>query len=203
LPALITLGVTVVYPVAWTLWLSLNGPDTALRGTPDFRGLDNYLRIGGSSEFRAALVNTLGLTAASFLLEAGLGLAMALALHRSLRGSRVFRAIVALPLMVAPVVGAHKWTHRQKPSYQYQGFLRYPLRDNLDLRVGLSHQSGGENRMEQSWLDDSQRSSKWSAGFAWFFLPGTQLAATVGRDIAAEHGFREDSRLNIRLLQVF
>jgi hypothetical protein len=35
------------------------------------------------------------------------------------------------------------------------------------------------------------------------FLPGTQLAATVGRDIAVEHGFREDSRLNIRLLQVF
>jgi hypothetical protein len=99
--------------------------------------------------------------------------------------------------------GAHKWSHRQKPSYQYQGFLRYPLRDNLDLRVGLSHQTGGENRMEQSWLDDSQRSSKWSAGFAWFFLPGTQLAATVGRDIAVEHGFREDSRLNIRLLQVF
>ena len=99
--------------------------------------------------------------------------------------------------------GAHKWNHRQKPSYQYQGFLRYPLRDNLDLRVGLSHQTGGENRMEQSWLDDSQRSSKWSAGFAWFFLPGTQLAATVGRDIAVEHGFREDSRLNIRLLQVF
>ena len=62
LPALLALGVTVIYPVAWTLWLSLNGPDTALRGTPDFRGLDNYIRIGGSGEFQAALVNTLGLT---------------------------------------------------------------------------------------------------------------------------------------------
>ena len=109
LPALVALGLTVIYPVGWTLWLSLNGPDTALRGTPDFRGLENYLRIGGSREFRAALGNTLGLTAASFLLEAVLGLAVALALHRGLRGSRVFSAIVALPLMVAPVVGALAW----------------------------------------------------------------------------------------------
>ena len=109
MPALVALGVTVLYPVGWTLWLSLNGPDTALRGVPDFRGLDNYLRIGGSREFRAALGNTLGLTAASFLLEAVLGLAVALALHRGLRGSRIFSAIVALPLMVAPVVGALAW----------------------------------------------------------------------------------------------
>jgi ABC-type sugar transport system permease subunit len=77
-------------------------------GTPT-RGLDNDLRIGGSNEFQAALVNTLGLTLASFLLEAALGLAVALALHRALRGSRVFRAVVALPLMVAPVVGALAW----------------------------------------------------------------------------------------------
>jgi multiple sugar transport system permease protein len=100
---------TVLYPIGWTLWLSLNGPDTALSGAPDFRGLQNYLRIGGSREFRAALVNTLGLTAASFILEAVLGLAVALALHRGLRGSRVFTALVALPLMVAPVVGALAW----------------------------------------------------------------------------------------------
>jgi multiple sugar transport system permease protein len=109
LPALIALCITVIYPVAWTLWLSLNGPETALRGTPDFRGLDNYLRIGRSHEFQGALLNTLGLTAASFLLEAVLGLAVALALHRQLKGTRVLRAIVALPLMVAPVVGALAW----------------------------------------------------------------------------------------------
>jgi len=109
LPAMAALCVTVLYPVAWTLWLSLNGPDTALSGAPDFRGLQNYLRVAGSSDFQAALVNTLGLTTASFLVEAALGLAVALALHRGLRGSRVFTALVALPLMVAPVVGALAW----------------------------------------------------------------------------------------------
>ena len=43
------------------------------------------------------------------MLEAIIGLAVALALHRGLRGSKVFSAIVALPLMVAPVVGALAW----------------------------------------------------------------------------------------------
>jgi ABC-type sugar transport system permease subunit len=34
---------------------------------------------------------------------------VALALHRALARTRIFRAIVALPLMVAPVVGALAW----------------------------------------------------------------------------------------------
>jgi multiple sugar transport system permease protein len=97
------------YPIAWTVWLSLNGPQTAMRGTPDFQGLDNYTRIAGSSEFQAALWQTLQIVFASFVLEALLGLAVALALHRGLRGSKVFSAIVAMPLMVAPIVGALAW----------------------------------------------------------------------------------------------
>lgn len=109
LPALLALAATMLYPVAWTVWLSLNGPNTAMRGTPDFKGFGNYTRIAGAPEFQTALIQTLGLVAASFVFEAVLGLAVALALHRGLRGSRIFSAIVALPLMVAPVVGALAW----------------------------------------------------------------------------------------------
>ena len=109
LPTLAALCVTMLYPIGWTLWLSLNGSNTALRGTPDFKGLDNYARIVASPDFHAALWHTLGLVAASFVLEAFVGLAVALALHRGLKGSKVFRAIIAMPLMVAPVVGALAW----------------------------------------------------------------------------------------------
>jgi multiple sugar transport system permease protein len=109
LPALIVLAATMVYPVAWTVWLSLNGPSTALSGVPDFQGLGNYTRIAGSAEFRAALWQTLQIVLASFVLEAVLGLAVALALHRGLRGSKLMTAVVALPLMVAPIVGALAW----------------------------------------------------------------------------------------------
>ena len=33
LPALVALAATMIYPVGWTVWLSLNGPNTAMRGT--------------------------------------------------------------------------------------------------------------------------------------------------------------------------
>lgn len=99
--------------------------------------------------------------------------------------------------------GPLRLNHEQKPSYQYQGFLRYPLGDTLDLRAGLSWQHGGENCLDSSWLDDSQRTGKWSAGFAWFFRPDAQLAATFGRDLIVDNGFREDSRVNLRLLYAF
>jgi multiple sugar transport system permease protein len=109
LPALAALALTMLYPIGWTIWLSLNSKKTALTGAPDFVGLDNYFRIAANSDFLAALAQTLGIVAASFVLEATLGLAAALALHRGLAGTRVFRAVVALPLMVAPVIGALAW----------------------------------------------------------------------------------------------
>jgi len=108
-PALVTLAVTMLYPIGWTIWLSLNSNKTALRGVPDFVGLANYVKITSNLDFRIALGQTLGLVAASFLLEAAIGMVVALALHRALAGTTIFRAIVALPLMVAPVVGALAW----------------------------------------------------------------------------------------------
>jgi multiple sugar transport system permease protein len=91
-PALVVLVVTMLYPIGYTIWLSINSSKTALRGTPDLVGLTNYLKILGNRDFQAAL-----------------GLVVALALHRTLAGTKIFRAIVALPLMVAPVVGALAW----------------------------------------------------------------------------------------------
>lgn len=108
-PALVVIAVTMLYPIGYTVWLSVNSSKTALRGVPDLVGLTNYLKILGNRDFQAALGQTIGIVAASAVLEAVLGLVIALALHRALAGTRIFRAIVALPLMVAPVVGALAW----------------------------------------------------------------------------------------------
>jgi multiple sugar transport system permease protein len=130
LPALAVLALTMVYPIGWTVWLSLNASETALTGTPDFVGLDNYARIAGTRDFRAALGQTAMIVAASFVLEAVLGLAIALALHRGLAGTRIARAVVALPLMVAPVVGALAW--------------RFMFADGYGMIDTIAHHLGGE-----------------------------------------------------------
>lgn len=109
LPALLALGLTILYPIGWTVWLSLNAKDTAITGVADFVGFANYLRIASSPDFLAALGHTAGFVAASLALEAVVALSIALLLNRTLRGVRLFRAIIAMPLMVAPVVGALAW----------------------------------------------------------------------------------------------
>jgi multiple sugar transport system permease protein len=108
-PALAVLALTMLYPIGRTVWLSLNSDKTALRGGVDFVGPANYLKIIRNPDFAVALAQTLAFLAASFALEAMLGLTVALALHRGLVGTKIFRAIVSLPLMVAPVVGALAW----------------------------------------------------------------------------------------------
>jgi multiple sugar transport system permease protein len=108
-PALAVLALTMLYPIGRTVWLSLNSDKTALRGGVDFVGLANYLKMIRNPDFAAALTQTLGFLAASFAVEAVLGLTVALALHRGLAGTKTFRAVVSLPLMVAPVVGALAW----------------------------------------------------------------------------------------------
>ena len=100
----------MLYPVAWTVWLSLNGPqhrDARHARLPGSRQLRAHRRLVASSRRRSG--RRCRSCSASFVLEAILGLAVALALHRGLRGSKIFSAIVALPLMVAPVVGALAW----------------------------------------------------------------------------------------------
>ena len=80
-----------------------------MTGAGGFVGLANYARLFRSSEFLAALGHTLGFVLAALVLEALIALPVALALDRGLKGTPIFRAIVALPLMVAPVVGALAW----------------------------------------------------------------------------------------------
>lgn len=108
-PAIAALIATIVYPIGLTLWLSVHAKDYAMTGRGGFAGLANYARIAGSAEFLNALGHTLGFVVAALVLEAVIALPVALALDRGLRGTRVFRAVIALPLMVAPVVGALAW----------------------------------------------------------------------------------------------
>src|SRR5712664_4112229 len=81
-PALAALAATMLYPIAWTLWISLNGKNYVLNGKPAFVGVANYLRIVTNADFLDALAHTLGFVLAALVLEAAIALPVALALHR-------------------------------------------------------------------------------------------------------------------------
>ena len=70
---------------------------TVFQGAPDFVGLSNFVKVALSPDFQKALRQTLGLTAVSFLLEAIIALAVALALDRGLKGASVSEPLSRSP----------------------------------------------------------------------------------------------------------
>jgi multiple sugar transport system permease protein len=107
LPALLALAATVLFPLVWTVSLSFQKFGLAVGGpAPSFAGLDNYVRVLSSSSFQNALLQTLGYVVTTLIVELALGLPIALALHRSTKGRRALRVVIAVPLMIAPVVAS-------------------------------------------------------------------------------------------------
>lgn len=100
-------------------------------------------------------------------------------------------------------LGAAKSTLKQDPSYQLQGFLRYHMSPEWDIRTGISHTFGGETEIDGMDQDNKLASTKMTIGTAWFVTPGLQLLANYGRDLSVENGFKEQHRLNLRILKAF
>jgi raffinose/stachyose/melibiose transport system permease protein len=103
-----------------------------------FVGVENYLRLFDDPNFRTALGNTFIYGIGSTILQQVIGLGLALALDRSVRGRNVARAIIYLPVLVSPVV----------MGTMYYLFLSYNGGGLNDLVIAL----GGERT---AWLSDS------------------------------------------------
>lgn len=99
--------------------------------------------------------------------------------------------------------GPSSATLKQDPSYQLQAMWRYHLSATSDLRFGLSHVWGGETTVNGVAQNDRDATSKFWIGGSTFVGPKTQLLVTYGRDMGVRDGFKENNRINLRLLQVF
>ncbi|WP_235839862.1 transporter [Derxia lacustris] len=91
----------------------------------------------------------------------------------------------------------------QKPQLQLQAWLRHAVAPALDLRAGFSDSFGGATKLGGVDQENRQATTKFAVGGGWFFTPTTQLLATWGRDLHVRDGFRENNRVNLRLLQLF
>jgi len=121
LPALAGIFLVVVFPLAYSLWLSFTdvnllratGPAVELFGVrvPLFRfiGLQNYARIFDDPLYWSSLWRTLYFVGA-FVLEATLmGLGMALVLNERFAGRPVMRSLLLIPWSLSRVVVGLLW----------------------------------------------------------------------------------------------
>jgi multiple sugar transport system permease protein len=79
------------------------------RGDLGFVGLNNYMKLIQDEKFWHSMSLTLKFTLVDVTVELVLATLLALALSQELRGVRIYRALLIIPLMTPPVVGALVW----------------------------------------------------------------------------------------------
>jgi ABC-type sugar transport system permease subunit len=109
-PALATILLIALFPLAWTVWESLHQHDLRMPwlGRP-FVGLRNYADAFADGRFWSALGHTVFFAVASISLELVLGLFLAVAMNETFRGRAVTRAAVLVPWAIPTVVAALLW----------------------------------------------------------------------------------------------
>ena len=111
LPSLLLIGLIVCYPLFLTLLESalnrnLLKPDAPLQ----FVGLENFVWLFTESDtFWKAFLNSVTLTAGTLVLTIVIGILIAVALNRNIRGRGLLRSVTILPYAVPTIVAAIMW----------------------------------------------------------------------------------------------
>jgi multiple sugar transport system permease protein len=102
-PAVLLVAAIIAYPIAYTVWMSLQEWFISSLTAPKFIGLANYQKILlGDDRFREAFFRTLYFTALVVTAELLLGLAMALLFNREFWGRGLLRTLAILPMVATP-----------------------------------------------------------------------------------------------------
>lgn len=156
--ALFLLPNVLAFGYAFTDW-------SAFRPAAEFVGLDNFRYLAGNGTLWADLRRTLVYAAVVTVVQNALGLILALGLERPTRDNRALRAILFLPVLLAPLA----------VGYVFQAVLAY----DGPLNRALGFLTGHPARVE--WLG----SVDWTLGVvavvhAWKWLGLTVLIYIAG-----------------------
>jgi multiple sugar transport system permease protein len=109
-PAMIFVGLLIVVPLAWTVYLSLTDAQGSVRAESKFVGLSNYLKVFGDTErFWPAVLRTFTFTSGAVAAEMVLGMGIALLLWRPFKGEKWVRVAILMPLVATPVAVGMMW----------------------------------------------------------------------------------------------
>jgi len=124
LPALIIVFGFTLYPLFHAVYFSTRNTDLKTN-IDDFIGVDNYrYALNYDSTLADSVIKTLMFAIGSLSIQMPLGLGIALLLNREIKGQRVFRAIITLPLVAAPIAIGQVWRY----MYHYEfGVIKYAV----------------------------------------------------------------------------
>ena len=122
LPAMIVVLAVIVFPWAYTIWMSLH--EWKVGQAPTFVGFANYMRLPGDARFMESVWHTLVYTVLSVVLPLVLGTLAAVVFNNRFPMRGFIRGLFILPMMATPVAIALVWTMMFHPQL---GILNYLL----------------------------------------------------------------------------
>ena len=115
-PAIVMIGLLTIYPVGYSIWLSLFSKHSFLP-MQKFIALGNYVELWSDSQFWESFKLGLIYSVSTIVLQICLGVIASLILNEAFKGRGVIRAIVLFPYMVPTIVGVILWKWLLHESY--------------------------------------------------------------------------------------
>jgi multiple sugar transport system permease protein len=116
LPAVTLIAALILYPVAYSVWLSLHDKH-AFFPAERWVGLGNYAEILRDEEFWDSFWKGTVYAAGTTALQLVFGVAAALVLHQAFRGRNLVRAAVLFPYMIPTIVAVIVWRWLLNETY--------------------------------------------------------------------------------------
>ena len=109
LPGLLTLAGILIFPIIFTVRLSLSSWDSFYPGL-DFIGIENYIRLfTDDSRFWESFARLSFLSVTTVFLQYVIGFSLALMVWQDIKFQRFFRVLFLIPMMSTPVIMTVIW----------------------------------------------------------------------------------------------
>lgn len=105
-PAFMIVLAMAIFPLIYSLSISFMHYRLIPPLPPKFIGLDNYAKLLGQPRFWSVIYTTSVIVVISVSIQYVVGFAVATALNAKIKGSNVFRVLLLMPMLIAPVAVA-------------------------------------------------------------------------------------------------
>ena len=119
MPALIFLGITALFPLLYSVYLSffrlkINLPNQKML----FVGFENYLKLFSDRLLKISTANTLWFAVVSVLCETVLGIVVAMVICSNKFWTKIVTSIFIIPMIMAPVAIGTLWRMMLDASWE-------------------------------------------------------------------------------------
>lgn len=140
-PALLVLGVTVLFPILKGIYVSFCNYKLANLNNPVWNNLQNYIKLFRNGEIYIYFKNTIVYVFLAVAIQFVLGLGVALLLNSKIRGRNILRGAFLIPWTLPSVVVAILW--------------RWMLQQQFGVINYLLYKAGMTNTINISWTTEA------------------------------------------------